>query len=233
VNRSRSALHATGAGLLTLTSCESAWAVPARVAVRPCAHVIVTGGAVFDCNHKQTGVAPNALEPHPLLSFRCTVRARLPRATKPPGPREVLTSCDQPARGRLCPGDDSSCAHPCSRHLSALSSLADRSVFGQSLRSDVPPSRCEQVVRVASGNRCTVAVLAHPRTNGRPLLRVREPRAECLRRSAPVACCLRVPVLRNAVSLLPNRHNHELEKRPVLSDDAVAAGRRLFKPGRA
>jgi len=31
----------------------------------------VTGVAFFDYEHGQTGVAPNAIELHPILGFRC------------------------------------------------------------------------------------------------------------------------------------------------------------------
>jgi len=43
----------------------------ARRAVRLCQHAVVTGVAFFDFKHGQTGVAPNAIELHPLLAFRC------------------------------------------------------------------------------------------------------------------------------------------------------------------
>ena len=43
----------------------------ARAAVRVCAHAVVTGVAFFDFQHGQTGVAPNAIELHPILAFRC------------------------------------------------------------------------------------------------------------------------------------------------------------------
>jgi hypothetical protein len=43
----------------------------ARVAVHVCARARVTGVAFFDFKHGQTGVAPNAIELHPLLGFRC------------------------------------------------------------------------------------------------------------------------------------------------------------------
>jgi hypothetical protein len=33
----------------------------------------VTGVAFFDFDHSQTGVAPNAIELHPVLAFRCLV----------------------------------------------------------------------------------------------------------------------------------------------------------------
>jgi hypothetical protein len=43
----------------------------ARAHVRLCARARVTGVAFFDFNHGQTGVAPNAIELHPVLAFRC------------------------------------------------------------------------------------------------------------------------------------------------------------------
>jgi hypothetical protein len=39
--------------------------------VRVCARASVTGVAFFDFHHGQTGVAPNAIELHPILAFRC------------------------------------------------------------------------------------------------------------------------------------------------------------------
>jgi hypothetical protein len=43
----------------------------ARSHVRLCARARVTGVAFFDFDHGQTGVAPNAIELHPILGFRC------------------------------------------------------------------------------------------------------------------------------------------------------------------
>jgi hypothetical protein len=43
----------------------------ARQALRPCSRARVTGVAFFDFEHGQTGVAPNAIELHPILAFRC------------------------------------------------------------------------------------------------------------------------------------------------------------------
>ena len=43
----------------------------ARAAVGLCARAEVTGVAFFDFKHGQTGVAPNAIELHPILGFRC------------------------------------------------------------------------------------------------------------------------------------------------------------------
>lgn len=42
-----------------------------RAAVRLCAAATITGVAFFDFDHGQTGVAPNAIELHPILAFRC------------------------------------------------------------------------------------------------------------------------------------------------------------------
>ena len=43
----------------------------ARAGVRLCARARVTGVAFFDTDHGQTGVAPNAIELHPILGLRC------------------------------------------------------------------------------------------------------------------------------------------------------------------
>jgi hypothetical protein len=43
----------------------------ARSHVRLCSRARVTGVAFFDYDHGQTGVAPNAIELHPILGFRC------------------------------------------------------------------------------------------------------------------------------------------------------------------
>lgn len=43
----------------------------ARRHVRLCTRARVTGVAFFDFDHGQTGVAPNAIELHPILHFRC------------------------------------------------------------------------------------------------------------------------------------------------------------------
>jgi hypothetical protein len=43
----------------------------ARRALRLCSRAQVTGVAFFDFDHGQTGVAPNAIELHPILGFRC------------------------------------------------------------------------------------------------------------------------------------------------------------------
>jgi len=43
----------------------------ARKVARVCARAPVVGVAFFDYNHGQTGVAPNAIELHPVLGFAC------------------------------------------------------------------------------------------------------------------------------------------------------------------
>jgi len=43
----------------------------ARNHVRLCARARVAGVAFFDFDHGQTGVAPNAIELHPILHFAC------------------------------------------------------------------------------------------------------------------------------------------------------------------
>ena len=43
----------------------------ARGRVRLCARARVVGVAFFDYFHGQTGVAPNAIELHPILGFSC------------------------------------------------------------------------------------------------------------------------------------------------------------------
>jgi hypothetical protein len=45
----------------------------ARAALRLCSKARVTGVAFFDFKHGQTGVAPNAIELHPVLAFRCLI----------------------------------------------------------------------------------------------------------------------------------------------------------------
>lgn len=45
--------------------------VVARGLLRLCARACVTGVAFFDFDHGQTGVAPNAVDLHPILGFHC------------------------------------------------------------------------------------------------------------------------------------------------------------------
>ena len=69
----------------------------ARSRVRLCSRASVTGVAFFDFFHGQTGVAPNAIELHPILAFRCLTGAVVngsPGAA-PPG-RVKLVSLTSP-----------------------------------------------------------------------------------------------------------------------------------------
>jgi hypothetical protein len=45
--------------------------VAARAAAMICRQAVMTGVLFHDFFHHQTGVAPNVVELHPLLSFRC------------------------------------------------------------------------------------------------------------------------------------------------------------------
>jgi hypothetical protein len=47
----------------------------ARAAVKLCGKAEVVGVAFFDFFHGQDGVAPNAIELHPILKFRCLASA--------------------------------------------------------------------------------------------------------------------------------------------------------------
>jgi hypothetical protein len=53
------------------TSLRRAQMARVRRSVRLCRHAVVTGVVFFDFLHGQDGVAPNGIELHPLLSFRC------------------------------------------------------------------------------------------------------------------------------------------------------------------
>jgi hypothetical protein len=55
----------------------------ARNQVRLCAKARVTGVAFFDFPHGQTGVAPNAIELHPILDFHC-LNANSALSERPP-----------------------------------------------------------------------------------------------------------------------------------------------------
>jgi hypothetical protein len=56
------------------TPTRRAQMAAAQRRVRVCARATVTGVAFFDFDHGQTGVAPNAIELHPVLGFSCAGR---------------------------------------------------------------------------------------------------------------------------------------------------------------
>ena len=66
------------------TATRRAQMKQARAALRVCAKATVTGVAFFDFKHGQTGVAPNAIELHPILGFVCASAPPPPTTTAPP-----------------------------------------------------------------------------------------------------------------------------------------------------
>src|SRR5262249_54233396 len=56
----------------------------ARGSARVCARARVVGVAFFDFFHGQTGVAPNAIELHPVLGFACLSNVGPPQPPPPP-----------------------------------------------------------------------------------------------------------------------------------------------------
>jgi hypothetical protein len=69
----------------------------ARARVRLCPRASVTGVAFFDFYHGQTGVAPNAIELHPILDFRCLTGAVVPVPPSTGGGKVKLVSVTSPA----------------------------------------------------------------------------------------------------------------------------------------
>lgn len=66
----------------------------ARNRVRVCAKAVVTGVAFFDFIHGQTGVAPNGIELHPVLGFRCIAGgSKLPPTPPPSNPPKGKGNC--------------------------------------------------------------------------------------------------------------------------------------------
>jgi hypothetical protein len=59
----------------------------ARVSVRVCTNAVITGVAFWDFKHGQTGVAPNAIELHPILGFACLDNSS--SAPPPPEPPPI------------------------------------------------------------------------------------------------------------------------------------------------
>jgi hypothetical protein len=92
----------------------------ARGDVRLCPRATVSGVAFFDFQHGQTGVAPNGIELHPILAFRClsgavvdgnpppvssskpTVKVRLVSVTSPVGAGSSATVVAAAPTGTTC-----------------------------------------------------------------------------------------------------------------------------------
>jgi hypothetical protein len=66
----------------------------ARKAARPCARAHIVGVAFWDYFHGQTGVAPNAIELHPVLGFACP-GGTPPSPPPPPGGRCAASYPDE------------------------------------------------------------------------------------------------------------------------------------------
>jgi hypothetical protein len=81
----------------------------ARGAARICARARVVGVAFFDYKHGQTGVAPNAIELHPVLGFACLSKAGPPPPPPPPSGGKCAASyptvCIRPPPPDLDCGD--------------------------------------------------------------------------------------------------------------------------------
>jgi hypothetical protein len=69
----------------------------ARAQLRLCARASVTGVAFFDFYHGQTGVAPNAIELHPILELRCLTASGTPARSSAKG-KVKLVSLTSPVR---------------------------------------------------------------------------------------------------------------------------------------
>jgi hypothetical protein len=82
------------------TSVRRKQMVTARGVARVCARARVVGVAFFDYKHGQTGVAPNAIELHPVLGFSC-LSGKIPPPPPPP-----------PARGKCAASYPTVCIPP-------------------------------------------------------------------------------------------------------------------------
>ena len=67
-----------------------------RAAARVCSKARVTGVAFFDYQHGQTGVAPNAIELHPILGFACLSKTGPPAPPPPPLPGKGKCAASYP-----------------------------------------------------------------------------------------------------------------------------------------
>jgi hypothetical protein len=94
----------------------------ARRAVRLCSRARVVGVEFWDYYHGQTGVAPNVIELHPVLGFRCLSGGPAPPPPPPPGPKCAASypdACIPP------PPPDLNCADIPYRNFRVLWNIAD------------------------------------------------------------------------------------------------------------
>jgi len=84
----------------------------ARAAVRVCSKATVTGVGFFDDYHGQTGVAPNAIELHPILSFVCKSGPAPPPGPPPPPPPAPQPPPPPPPASNCAPSYPDECIPP-------------------------------------------------------------------------------------------------------------------------
>jgi hypothetical protein len=94
----------------------------ARNAARLCSDAVVTGVAFFDFKHGQTGVAPNAIELHPILGFRCLSTSPPPPPPPPPG---TICAASYPDECIPPPPPDLNCADIPYRNFRVLWNVPD------------------------------------------------------------------------------------------------------------
>jgi hypothetical protein len=93
----------------------------ARKAARPCARAHIVGVAFWDYYHGQIGVAPNAIELHPLLGFQCVSTSPPP----PPPPRGGRCAASYPDECIPPPPPDLDCSDIPYRNFRVLWSVAN------------------------------------------------------------------------------------------------------------
>jgi hypothetical protein len=96
----------------------------ARNRVRLCAKARVVGVAFWDFFHGQTGVAPNAIELHPILGFAC-LRGGLAPPPPPPPPSGGKCAASYPDECIPPPPPDLNCADIPYRNFRVLWNVAN------------------------------------------------------------------------------------------------------------
>ncbi len=98
----------------------------ARKAARVCTRARVVGVAFFDYNHGQTGVAPNAIELHPVLGFACLSKVGPPQPPPPPsGASGGKCAASYPDECIAPPPPDLNCANIAYRNFRVLWNVPD------------------------------------------------------------------------------------------------------------
>jgi hypothetical protein len=98
----------------------------ARKAARLCARARVVGVAFFDYDHGQTGVAPNAIELHPVLGFACLSKVGPPQPPPPPsGASGGKCAASYPDECIAPPPPDLNCADIAYRNFRVLWNVPD------------------------------------------------------------------------------------------------------------